>query len=115
MGIEGVSFMLRTALVVASAIALSGCVGSPVGDALAGPEVLAQRDDTYCKSIGAQPGTSDYTQCRMFATQQRNAGHQAAFNRSAAASRTFLATQAAQRPVNCTSTTFGTTTTTNCQ
>ncbi len=107
--------MLRAVLVVASAIVLSGCAGSPVGDALAGPEALAQRDDTYCKSIGTQPGNSDYAQCRMFATQQRNAGHQAAFNRSAAANRTFLATQAAQRPVNCTSTRFGATTTTNCQ
>lgn len=107
--------MLRVALAVASAITLVGCAGSPVGDAIAGPEALAQRDDAYCKSIGAQPGSSDYTQCRMFATQQRNAGHQAAFNRSAAASRTFLATQAAQRPVNCTSTTFGATTTTNCR
>lgn len=108
--------MFRALMGVALAMVLHGCAGSPVGDALAGPEVLAQRDDAYCKSIGAPQGTPAYPQCRMFATQQRNAGHQAAFDRSAAASRALLTAQATQsNRISCTSTSTGTMTTTNCQ
>lgn len=54
---------------------LSGCAGSPVGDAIAGPEKLAQQDDEYCRSIGARPGTPNYTNCRLTVSQQRDARH----------------------------------------
>jgi hypothetical protein len=43
--------------IVALGAALGGCAGSPVGDAIAGPEKLAQQDDAYCESIGAAKGT----------------------------------------------------------
>lgn len=43
-------------LVGLAALALSGCKSSS--------ERLAE-DDTYCRSIGAAPGTDGYTQCRL--------------------------------------------------
>jgi len=54
---------------------LSGCAGSPVGDAIAGPEKLAAQDDAYCESIGATKGTPTYTDCRLRVTQQREDKH----------------------------------------
>lgn len=63
---------------ILAGLALSGCAGSPVGDALAGPEKLAQQDDAYCRSIGAVAGTPQYTSCRLQVTQMRETKHNAA-------------------------------------
>lgn len=68
---------------LACAFALSGCAGSPIGDALAGPEGLAKRDDAYCQSIGALPGTEAYITCRTAASLERSNRHAAAFDASA--------------------------------
>lgn len=65
-------------------VTLAGCAGSPVGDALAGPEKLAAQDDAYCQSIGATKGTPSYTDCRLRVTQMRETKHNMA--RSAAMS-----------------------------
>jgi hypothetical protein len=46
-------------LIVFVGSALGGCAGSIVGDAIAGPEKLAQQDDAYCTSIGLNFGTPD--------------------------------------------------------
>lgn len=54
---------------------LSGCAGSPVADAIAGPEKLAQQDDAYCKSIGLNFGTREYAGCRMMQSQARDERH----------------------------------------
>lgn len=54
---------------------LTGCAGSIAGDALAGPEKLAQQDDTYCQSIGTRFGTTEYATCRENATARREAHH----------------------------------------
>jgi hypothetical protein len=62
-------------VLVAMSLPLSACAGSLAGDALAGPEKLAQQDDAYCTSIGAPAGTPAYTQCRMFRTQERDVSH----------------------------------------
>jgi hypothetical protein len=56
---------------------LGGCAGSLLGDAIAGPEKLAQQDAAYCASIGAPAGTPSHPQCRMNLEQQRTAHHQA--------------------------------------
>ena len=64
---------MRILGIVALAAALGGCAGSPVGDAIAGPEKLAAQDDAYCNSIGATKGTPAYTDCRLKVTQQREA------------------------------------------
>jgi hypothetical protein len=66
-----------------SSACLVGCAGSPVGDAIAGPERLAARDDATCQSYGAAPGSDAYAQCRMMTANNRHAGHQAAYNRAA--------------------------------
>jgi len=66
--------MIRV-LVLILAAPLAGCAGSVVGDALAGPEKLAQQDDSYCRSIGLQFGTADYATCRQQATNNREARH----------------------------------------
>jgi hypothetical protein len=62
---------MRAMGVLALCSALAGCAGSPVGDAIAGPEKLALQDDAYCQSIGAAKGTPQYTSCRLTVTQQR--------------------------------------------
>jgi hypothetical protein len=64
--------------VMALCAALAGCAGSPIGDAIAGPEKLAKQDDTYCQSIGAAKGTPQYTNCRLTVTQQRENKHNVA-------------------------------------
>lgn len=62
---------MRYLIMLPICAALSGCAGSIMGDALAGPEKLAAQDDGYCKSLGAEPGSDRYYQCRMTLTQQR--------------------------------------------
>lgn len=66
---------MRIFLVISASFMLSGCAGSIVGDAIAGPERLAQADDNYCRSIGLQFGTSDYASCRENAMGRRDAHH----------------------------------------
>jgi hypothetical protein len=56
---------------------LSGCAGSPVADAIAGPEKLAAQDDAYCTSIGLKFGTDQYAGCRMVQSQAREERHAA--------------------------------------
>lgn len=77
--------------IVGFSLMLAGCAGSPVGDALAGPEKLAAQDDSYCKSIGLKFGTGDYANCRMIQSQQRDQRHSA---RLAIASQSLQAMQA---------------------
>jgi hypothetical protein len=67
--------MMRFFVLVGVGFLLSACAGSPVGDAIAGPEKLAQQDDAYCVSIGAQLGTPAYTDCRLRMTQMRENKH----------------------------------------
>lgn len=67
--------MKKTALFLALCSPLGGCAGSIVGDAMAGPERLAQRDNDYCQSIGALPGTQAYMSCRMQQDQLRESHH----------------------------------------
>lgn len=84
--------MLRSLVVftVASfSIALGGCAGSVLGDAIAGPEAVAAREDAYCKSIGLQFGTPEYANCRLTVGSQRAQNHQAAVNNAAANLRTM--------------------------
>jgi hypothetical protein len=69
--------MIRSALALAAFLTLSGCAGSIVGDAIAGPERLAQADDDYCRSIGLQFGTADYANCRENRMNRRDAHHAA--------------------------------------
>src|SRR5450759_779699 len=86
---------MRIAAVLLCAASLAACAGSPVGDALAGPEVLAQRDDAYCRSIGAVPGTESYINCRLPVSQNREVNHA---NRLAIAQAGFAAASAATAP-----------------
>jgi hypothetical protein len=46
----------RRLLLLTVLILLGGCAGSIVGDALTGPEKLAQQDDAYCRSLAVQAG-----------------------------------------------------------
>jgi hypothetical protein len=46
-----------------------------VGDAIAGPEKLAQQDDACCQSIGTRFRTLDYSNCRLIQQQTREARH----------------------------------------
>lgn len=103
---------MKLLVAVAAVLVLSGCQGTPIGDAMIGKEKLAAMDDEYCRSIGASPGTNGYLQCRMFKTSQREQGHQAAYQRAgaslAATGANMQSTAAANRPVHCTSTASGT-------
>ena len=62
-------------LLVLPTTVLGGCAGSIVGDAIAGPEKLAQQDDAYCTSIGLSFGSPDYAKCRMMRDRARQAHH----------------------------------------
>jgi hypothetical protein len=73
---------MRILGIVALGAALGGCAGSPLGDAIAGPEKLAQQDDAYCASIGTPAGTPSYPQCRMNLTQMRQSEHEGYRNRA---------------------------------
>jgi hypothetical protein len=73
---------MRILLIAPLCIVLAGCSGSPLGDTLAGPEKLAQQDEAYCSSIGAAPGTPNYTQCRMNMTTRRDNSHEGYRNRA---------------------------------
>jgi hypothetical protein len=66
---------MRILGIVALGAVLGGCAGSPMADAIAGPEKLAQQDDAYCKSIGLNFGTSQYADCRMVQSQAREERH----------------------------------------
>lgn len=47
--------MIRIFLLVLLAILANGCVS----------RMLAERDDAYCRSSGATPGSKAYFQCRL--------------------------------------------------
>jgi hypothetical protein len=68
---------MRLLLLFPIIITLAGCAGSPVGDAIAGPEKLAAQDDSYCQSIGLKFGTNEYANCRLIQSQQRDRRHTA--------------------------------------
>jgi hypothetical protein len=74
----------RIAMIVALGLTMAGCAGSPVGDAIAGPEAVAAREDAYCRSIGLTLGTPEYANCRMSVNNQRQLRHQAAIQGTAA-------------------------------
>lgn len=66
---------MRAIAVLTGFLLLSGCAGSPMADAIKGPEKLAQEDDAYCRSIGLAFETPRYADCRMLQAQARNARH----------------------------------------
>jgi len=68
---------MRILGIVALGVALGGCAGSPVADAIAGPEKLAAQDDAYCTSIGLKFGTDQYAGCRTVQSQAREERHAA--------------------------------------
>ncbi len=68
---------MRFLMLFSALLVLSGCAGSPVGDALAGPEKLAAQDDSYCQSIGLKFGSNEYANCRLIQSEQRDRRHTA--------------------------------------
>jgi hypothetical protein len=67
---------MRKALVVGvMSCALAGCAGSIVGDAIRGPEALAQEDDRLCRSLGVEPPSKTYYNCRQAQMDRREASH----------------------------------------
>lgn len=97
---------MRMVLVVGvTALALVGCQS-------AGQYAVA--DDSYCASLGAKPGSDAYVQCRLTLRQQHAADQGAGFRAAAAAIggagdglAQAQAANAANRPLNCTSTNMG--------
>jgi hypothetical protein len=63
------------------------------------------RDDEYCRSLGTQPGTDSYVQCRLFKEQQ----HQQAWSNAANNYLRMQQLQQLNRPriYNCTTTYLG--------
>ena len=57
---------LAVASLIVLALALSGCVTD------AERAAQAASDDKDCRSYGAQPGTSEYYQCRMAKSERRD-------------------------------------------
>lgn len=83
-------------VLVGLAPSLGACAGWVVGDAIAGPEKLAQQDDAYCPSIGTKFGTPQYQNCRLIQQQTREARH--ARRLGIAADGAAIAASAASRP-----------------
>lgn len=114
----------RTAVaVVASVLALSGCMSDQQKLAKA-QEAKAQQasaDDAQCRSYGAAPGSDLYVNCRMQLDSRRTQADEA---RRQMAIRMLMnnkqqpaqpySVQPVPAQVNCTSTTYGQTTNTNC-
>lgn len=65
------------------------------------------RDDAYCKSLGAKPGTDVYVQCRLTVSGQRRQGVAKAID-------DWQLQRQLNRPRTCTTTRFGDTFQTNC-
>jgi hypothetical protein len=108
--------MRRAILALPLFIVLGGCAGSVLGDAIAGPEAVAEREDSYCRSIGLQFGTPEYASCRMQTTQGRQARHQMAIQGAAAnMQRSIDASRPVQMaPRTCNSSVIGNQVQTNC-
>lgn len=70
-------------LALLQALLLSGCAGSVIGDAIAGREAVAAREDAYCQSIGLKFGSPEYANCRLVTDGQRQQRHQAAIQSAA--------------------------------
>lgn len=108
--------MKRVLLVLPLFAALGGCAGSVLGDAIAGPEAVADREDAYCRSIGLQFGTPEYANCRMQTSQGRQNRHQATIQGAAAnMQRSIDASRPVQMaPRTCNSSVIGNQVQTNC-
>jgi hypothetical protein len=65
--------MFKIATVTILALALSGC-------GLMTAEQRVAADDSYCRGIGAQPGTPIYVECRLRRDEQRQARIRAALS-----------------------------------
>jgi hypothetical protein len=74
----------RMVMILGLVLTVAGCAGSPLGDAIGGADAVAAREDAYCRSIGLNPGTSEYANCRMTMNNQRQQRHQAAVQGTAA-------------------------------
>ena len=88
--------ILVFSILIGVAPILGACAGSIVGDAIAGPEKLAQQDDAYCQSIGTRRGTPEYSNCRLIQQQTRETRH--ARGAAMAAAGAAIAASAAQSP-----------------
>ena len=100
---------MRMMTLLAACCLLAGCAGSAIHDLTLGPEKLAEQDDAYCKSIGAMG--PNYTNCRLFMTQRRDAKHAAAA--AALADGLAAAGDSFSRRPSVTCTTYGNRTTCN--
>lgn len=83
-------------------------------------ELIAMAEDLKCKSFHAEPGTPDYTQCRVTLAQMRFQAEQNDKTRQQNAAQQLLMLQAIQQPqevnvnMNCTSSGVGSHTSYRC-
>lgn len=103
---------MRIVVVAAALLAMAGCKSTAE---------RAAEDDGYCQSLGAPVGSPPYVQCRLV-QQQRRDQKQAELARDIQETGRSIgdglarsqAINAANRPVNCTSTRIGNQVNTNC-
>src|SRR5688572_4606349 len=88
-------------LVVWGTLGLVGCAGSPI-ERMVAPEKAAAREDQYCQSLGASPGSERYQQCRMQLLAQAEMRHAAAMEGLSRAAASMQVPQSTT--VNCTTT-----------
>jgi len=110
--------MVRLLAVLMVAGMLGGCVS----------RVAAKKDDEYCQSIGAKPGTETYTKCRLQLRAEGQSNSAAGVAQSQAWQQNWNNFMQQQRALeaqvpqpnpygnrfSCTSNRIGTLTTTNC-
>jgi hypothetical protein len=113
--------MRRFWIVLAGVICLSGCISSEERAQRAAQQSAAAEaaGDAKCRSLGAQPGTPAYVDCRLRVEQMASAeAASAAASRAAAGAqlqRAGMAMIMGPPTVNCTSTPFGASVQTRCQ
>ncbi len=107
---------MRILLIMLNCFLLAGCAGSVLGDAIAGPEAVAAREDSYCQSLGLQFGTPEYADCRLRTGEGRQARHQMAIQGAVdGMQRSIDASRPVQMaPRTCNSAVYGNQVTTNC-
>jgi len=97
-------------------LALLGCgpTGPGYGEAFLSKTKIAEKDDATCQSYGFNPNTEAYGVCRMQQADLRNQAIHSQRQGAMAGLAIIQASQPRRVMTNCTSNTFGRTTTTNC-
>src|SRR6185312_3457938 len=93
---------MRVLIVLCAVLALTGCATTSMS-----PEQVAAADDTTCQGYGFTPGTDAFAQCRLQIAEQHHADNVRRRQAIGAALSDMGREMRENRPVTCSSTTYG--------